>query len=1243
MNKKTRRLFSLLLAFVMILTAIPMTSVSVSAANATISISKWGICRSANDSDTRLNNAGTNTVQIINDKRGGGTTWQTANKANVAFWVYNISGIPQNSIIDAATLHVEATATKTTADKYTDFFWIPQSYLNDTVITESTSPSGKESQSTAFMQNLGQDIDNFYQNFKNHFNNPALLMHKPDNGSVSLEDKTNIKNALSQAIANGDTSFILAALKPNSYPASGEWSDTNFKIPTISVNYSEYQQPLVNNSNVDETTAGRVNIGNVIYTSASDNTKNYGTHISETDPYSTPITYNGSQSPEKIEVVDDNGNRIAQLYISAAGKLSGDMSDAQFRVENKTDVTANLKFTFSGNKVEYHRVAVKSVPVEAHLAMTTQTWNAGQTETSYEIRFVGSYGSIDKMSQTPSGTESHYTGNWDELGNIQYAGTTTDRGGDYYAQYHMDQDDKIAGYATFRDQKDAPTNVVPTARYYIDKSNLNLANGNLWSNNQYKIPVLNSRWVRIYKNCKAPDECYLSVQTSPSTGAFDRTYFTGLDAQNNNDHYTINYVHNDSINTNASETNVVYRIRSSANYIEPKAKLAVNVFDKSTTRNAYNTAIENITDATGYTRTAYTNYINALLETEAYLSNFEKTDTSITTYKDNLTAAYNKINSNEGLIGDVNKIITAAKNAYNELDSSTSTDNKIYTTSSREALENVLSSLTYVNQNGSNFTSKVTQPREFSKAMEKADTDRITNAVKGLVEAANFSDLDTAYNEADTFLKGLNGKDATYTASAVNDLIKSLDAANGMVSKPANEKADTAKVDSQTNVDNQNKIDTFKNAITDAKSNLETSKPNVSLEAYNAKITDIDTCDRDVINLTKEQLNTIKTNLENSVYGDITYGGATIKVFKVSTTQDVDTAITAAETEMNGHKAVYNLTVSNATSSLASNQNVPYGTQVTFTADNSNADTAWYMSYQSNTANRSLQYQGTGATFTKNVFGNITVEAHSRNNTDRPNKVTITSKYDKPQPSGIQLVDFVGSTFTLPQPSAAPGYAFQNYTVDGQEKAAGDTITLSGDTSIVANYKFNAGNYTVTINGTNQEKAYNDSIKLTAADGQVWVQDLGEGQSRLFSNNASTTMFVTEGMTLTSVDKSDLTTSNYENPIYLRSQTMSAEGKVIFNGQVAVPDTYTIKEFGVLIGKPKSGGSITAADVAVENAGSNDKYRIMRAKSTKTYGTNQFTIKVSNLDMANVIYKGYIIYEDDHGKMNTVYTEAKFN
>ena len=105
-----------------------------------------------------------------------------------------------------------------------------------------------------------------------------------------------------------------------------------------------------------------------------------------------------------------------------------------------------------------------------------------------------------------------------------------------------------------------------------------------------------------------------------------------------------------------------------------------------------------------------------------------------------------------------------------------------------------------------------------------------------------------------------------------------------------------------------------------------------------------------------------------------------------------------------------------------------------------------------------------------------------------------------------------------------------------------------------------------------------------------------------------------------------------------KSGTIVSGTKVTFNGQI-VDAKGKIKEYGVVVGVAKDGGSVNADDVDITNVGSHEGYDVIRAKSTQSVGANQFSIGINGLAGKDYIYKGYVIYEEKEYEFLTIYTD----
>ena len=140
-------------------------------------------------------------------------------------------------------------------------------------------------------------------------------------------------------------------------------------------------------------------------------------------------------------------------------------------------------------------------------------------------------------------------------------------------------------------------------------------------------------------------------------------------------------------------------------------------------------------------------------------------------------------------------------------------------------------------------------------------------------------------------------------------------------------------------------------------------------------------------------------------------------------------------------------------------------------------------------------------------------------------------------------------------------------------------------------------------------------------------------------------------MNLVAEDEEAFNAHGYVLPnIYLRSGTVTSGTKTIFNAQVVAVDMDKVKESGILVAvangkQPGSAETVdpvvpTASEVTVENSGQQTGFAVLRAKSTKYVGANQISIAVNNLPNGYK-YRGYVIYQDKDGNLQTVYTDVR--
>ncbi|MGN0005528.1 MAG: hypothetical protein ACI37Z_06125, partial [Candidatus Gastranaerophilaceae bacterium] len=384
-------------------------------------------------------------------------------------------------------------------------------------------------------------------------------------------------------------------------------------------------------ADIANATTNRVVIKDAIYTQASDSIFNYGTVISTDKFWNTPIT--STSTITKVECLDD-----ASVLTITDGKLSGSFSSDTFKVSGATNVFATLKFTFSDGKVEYHKVAVKSYPVENHAAVHSwySRWN-GNRESGYTLFLRGSSGSAGTGVFTKF---SSYYG-------IYKTDYNTNSDGNYgnASNNNNSSVDKKAGIC-YTNENDAFPTSVGVGTYYIDKSCYgtdwsNLGNSELWNGSNYsiKMDIVRTKFTNALGD--------LSNTSTPrnDTGATVSGSYSKDDTNGATSTFTFTATGNI---TKASDYNYQFNIQNtSGGSAGMRANIESFVFDKSVARNLYTTCLNSAIDGSEYTASSFLAYQNALLEMEAYLSNYEDTTDATTSQAvyTNLNSAKNNLKS----------------------------------------------------------------------------------------------------------------------------------------------------------------------------------------------------------------------------------------------------------------------------------------------------------------------------------------------------------------------------------------------------------------------------------------------------------------------------------------------------------------------------------------------------------------------------------------------------------------------
>ncbi len=633
---------------------------------------------------------------------------------------------------------------------------------------------------------------------------------------------------------------------------------------------------------------------------------------------------------------------------------------------------------------------------------------------------------------------------------------------------------------------------------------------------------------------------------------------------------------------------------------------------------------------------------------------------------------------------------SALDSAKNYISNYITTYGADYTTSSKTALTNKINSV-------SEFPLENAADRADTGVSQNAAIDAETakyqaiNAASELDPLANLKYFDAEYDKANTFLMNLNGKAAEYTASSIQAVIDAVQAAavsgEGHANKSASTIANAGAVDrADFGRAVQTDANSFAADIKTAMDNLETIKDvessGIDTSAYEEAVVKINTLDPDAYTI-GESILTARSNI-NAVMGSkeatstktYTADGKTssiqvlnsaINIEGAESQADVDALITTTLTAINSSIRTYPVTKHNAGSQAFTisaqngtyeNGEATYGTTIVASVDDG-TEAAWYLEIETASMHKELAFAGYGVRFKTNVLGATTLKAVKRG--DGEKRVKILRKYGDNEitdKSPVQLVEFTSGDYTLPAAPSMTGYTFYKYIYDGNEYDAGDTVTgISEDVEIYAcyNQKDGAEKYMVSAYDATGEtvgiidmlfKSYNDKVEFTCNGAAGWLESIDGTNYRPFAKGSKVSFFVTEKISLKAVDAE--TFAQYSLPaVNLRKDgVQDNDSKKVFNAQI-VNDGKEIQEYGILIAAPYGNtpidmNNLVQSMVVVENSGRHDGengYQILRAKSTKLVGAGQFTISVKSLP-ENYIYRGYAIYKDSDGNLQTVYSEA---
>ncbi len=526
-----------------------------------------------------------------------------------------------------------------------------------------------------------------------------------------------------------------------------------------------------------------------------------------------------------------------------------------------------------------------------------------------------------------------------------------------------------------------------------------------------------------------------------------------------------------------------------------------------------------------------------------------------------------------------------------------------------------------------------------------------------LKNRADFTYFDETYRNSIEFLEGMAVEAPQYFASDINGFIQLTERDD--VQKYANQTAEDRKEYAEGG---EEQLEAFALAdeLNNAMAEMKSPEKELDVSAYMQAVSIALDLEQDAYNYPKEDLNRDLRVATSAITTKIDYNGLTLKAIKDDAKQSIVNAVTSlVQSSLTTHIRTYSIeivqgnvsqadgvTFNGGTHSYDSATDTYYATYNTRLNLKADSDAAWYMEFESPSVSRDIQYQDSGRRYSTKVIGNIKVYVY---NSDGKKKVTVLRKYSDNNKEPVMLVSYTDSSFTLPEATAIAFYSFDGYTIGDKTYNAGETVSITADTYIYANYSLNDSlQCTVIIEGDSEFTAeYNERISLTGDENTyAWLElDKTTNKFKPFYIGKDVSFLVTESITLKKVSLEEFTQGGYKLPAFNLRQDGTyttidnSVKKVYFNGQYVSDGEYEIAEYGVILGKAKAGGTIKASDVLLENIGTSDDYVISRFKSTKSVGANQFTIGIKNLT-GNFIYKGYLTYKLANGEFVTVYTEA---
>ena len=533
-------------------------------------------------------------------------------------------------------------------------------------------------------------------------------------------------------------------------------------------------------------TVGKITVDPVIYThgtkSATQNssTGDYGYMM-----YGTQIADETVMGELKTEVTLPKGATLDAVYCpdndyvefersKGTYYLSGSFSSDEYKVSNNEEKYARIRFKYTINEkqyVEWHNFCVKTNPVPTHSMIYAQAYkpktvvwndNTEKSAVAFQVVALGSVGPASSGATSANwgatSLKSHNANSWNiyDPFSDDLQCNTNDNGSVspvLIAQNTSSEVDKTTGFAVAATNTDGEVNVgiyTDHAKYYVDKSADSILGAeHKAGESEYRIQLFMENLSQSYTSGQRVDvvqhdSYWMNDVSSGHLGEYawySKKKSETITLQGSTD--------------NGSTTGEYWYAAENQEGRKAKAtlitKYSVTVFDKTNARNAFNDTYSTKYNSSYYDLDAWKEYINARLDVEGQLNNYELTEVD----NQKLTNLQNRF-ALLGSVADYSALIAAVIQAQEAVDKSdlyedtTALAQKLNETKEAAFENSDISDAHLLNNQTIVDYYTIGLQYEYSETVEKKSNVEVEFSVYLDGNLVNSSSLSTVYNQTKT-------------------------------------------------------------------------------------------------------------------------------------------------------------------------------------------------------------------------------------------------------------------------------------------------------------------------------------------------------------------------------------------------------------------------------------------------------------------------------------------------------------